>query len=462
MPYWDELTYNAVKASISNIPSTFLYDACYQRTYRTRGGRGRNLNIPVSNSVAEPYTHYDGVNDLKRRAYGKRFGNDGALQPDRGHPWHMVRFARSDSPLNARVTYLPNGTVIPYENVTLGFTSTLTAVPVPSDQANALDAYAKQQFVRAAPTSDFFDIATFIGELREGFSLLAFLKKSSLRDLERLLYGVRPGSVLSTSLDVVGTPGKNYLGYQFAVLPLVSDLRKIGDTLARATTALTGFNTPIHRNRTKGVSVNPTQTTSLNERPLAVAGGYAGIPLLESQMQKDYGTSAVQGTVGGIRANVWSSTSEETRTWYEAEYVLVPKVGFDPPSYLDKLEFLMNTDFTARTLWELSPWSWLADWTLKVGDSIGANEIATSNRLVTNYAYAMSEQKKTSVFVAKNFRPDVNYAAVGFPAQYVSTRTTTVKRRIRANPFGFNPVSSSITRTEQWAILGALAASKGR
>jgi hypothetical protein len=422
------------------------------------------LNTLVPDSKAEPYTHYDGVNSLKRDAYTKRFGNDGALRADRGHVWQMIRFDRTSEPLSFRVQY-PGGE-FSVLNATLVSNSAPNAVPTFADRASALDAYAKQQFAKAAPTNDNFNLSQFLGELREGLPALVGLKGSSKRDIERLLYGVRPGSIVTTSKDLVANAGSNFLGYQFGLLPLVSDLRGLGMALYKATSALTGFTTPIHRRREKVMDAIVSSTDRSASPYIGLSsGGFERIPGLADQLKRDYPTSVGPIFQSGtyLLGNAWSGTSENAKMWYEAEYVLVPKIGFDPSSYIDRLEALMNTDFTLSTLWELSPWSWLADWALKIGDSISANELASSNRLVTNYAYAMCEQQVNSVLTVTNLRvnPPTGYLISGLPSSYVSTQSVTVKTRIRANPFGFNPVASSITRNEQWAILGALAASKG-
>lgn len=464
MPYWDELSYTALPASHTGFPTVFLQEACFQRTFRSRNGKGRVLNTLVPDNVAEPYTHYDGVNTLKRDAYRRRFGNDGALRPDRGHAWKMIRYDRSSPPFSWRQTHT-NGNDYSSSNVNFGSGSASWMVPAFTDQSSALDAYAKQQFTKAAPTSDNFNLATFLGELREGLVSLAFLKRSSFRDIERLLYGVRPGDIVSTSKDALSTSGKNFLGYEFGVLPLVSDLRDMGMALYKATSALTGFNTPIHRRREKVLAAN-VATTDKGASFTMSTRGTNFVPGLDTQLKRDFPSHVAGGrsTTTTLLGDAWSGSVENTRMWYEAEYVLVPKIGFDPSSYLDRLETLMNTDFTLSVLWELAPWSWLADWALKIGDSISANELASSNRLVTNYAYAMCEQKVTQVLTISNIRGNpaaTGYSYFGLPSSYVSTQSLTVKQRIRANPFGFNPVSSSITRNEQWAILGALAASKG-
>lgn len=459
MPYWDELTYDALPSSMG----VFLKSAVYQRTFRSGKGRGRTSNTPVPTQVAEPYSYFDSVNSLKRDAYRKRFGDDGAIRPDRGHTWHMVRFDRSSEPLSWGQFY--NGIDNGHKNVTLVSNSAAFAVPQPTNQSNFLDAYVKQQYSKAAPNSDRFNLSQFLGELREGLPALMHLKGSSLRDLERLLYGVRPGSIVTTSKDLVSTAGGNFVGYQFGLLPLVSDLQGMGMALYKATSALTGFSVPIHRRREKALTAN-VAVTDRTAGPYVGVGsnGYQAIPGLEAALKRDYNhpTGGIFSTwLSGV--NAWSGTTEEGKMWYEAEYVLVPKIGFDPSSYLDRLEVLMNTEFTVSTLWELAPWSWLVDWLLKIGDSIVANETAISNRLVTNYAYGMCEQKVTSVITIKNLdlTKGSPYTWINPPRSYVSTQSVTVKRRVRANPFGFNPVSSSITRNEQWAILGALAASKG-
>jgi hypothetical protein len=376
----------------------------------------------------------------------------------------MIRFDRSSPPLSWSQKY--NGYEYGSQNVTLVSNSAPYAIPSFTDQSGALDAYAKQQFAKAAPHSDNFNLAAFLGELREGIVTLSFLKKSSIRDLERLLYGVRPGDIVSTSKDALKTSGSNFLGFEFGVLPLVSDLRDLGMTLYKATSALTGFSTPIHRRREKVMDANVTSTDRTANPYVGISSyGIHHIPYLGERLKKEFALENSSGRFQSFLSGVdaWSGKTEETKMWYEAEYVLVPKIGFDPSSYLDRLEVLMNTDFNMSTLWELSPWSWLADWALKIGDSISANELAVSNRLVTNYAYAMCEQKVTQVLVVKNLdlAKGSAYVWTNPPRGYVSTQSVTVKSRVRANPFGFNPVSSSILTNEKWAILGALAASKG-
>ncbi len=466
MPYWDELSYSALPAQIGTFPTVFLQNALYQRTYRSKGGRGQNRNVLVPDSTAEPYSHFDGVNSLKRDAYKKRFGNDGAIRPDRGHTWKMIRFDRSSGPVSWDQLYQGSNFQSP-RNVTLfGGAPISFALPQPSDQASNLAAYAQQQFAKAAPTSDRFNLAQFLGELREGLPLLTFLKKSSLRDFERLLYGVRPSQVTRTSRDVAGTAGSNFLGYQFALVPLVNDLRDIGMALYKATSSLTGFSTPIHRRREAAQTFITNVSSGTNPRSLSISSqGYSFIPGLASALKKDFSVTN-EGAFSSVPllGDAFAGATETTKMWYEAEYVLVPKIGFDPSSYLDRLEVLMNTDFTISLLWELAPWSWLVDWLLKIGDSIQANELASSNRLVTNYAYAMCEQVATQTWTLKNVRPETGtgYTYRNVPPSYVSTTHTTVKTRVRANPFGFKPVVSSITQPAQWAILGALAASKGR
>jgi hypothetical protein len=191
------------------------------------------------------------VNSLKKDAYTRRFGNDGALQPDRGHAWELVRFDRSDGPISFDQLD-PNGyPPTLFRNVTLGYGSGFSTVPMFTDKSYALKSYAQQQYAKAAPHGDAFSLAQFLGELREGLPALTFLKGSSLRDLKRFTRNDKASIKTHTLKDVVGTAGGNYVGYQFALAPLVSDLQELGMTLYKATSALTGFCAPIHRRREK-------------------------------------------------------------------------------------------------------------------------------------------------------------------------------------------------------------------
>ena len=119
----------------------------------------------------------------------------------------------------------------------------------------------------------------------------------------------------------------------------------------------------------------------------------------------------------------------------------------------------MSTEITPALLWELAPWSWLADWVLHLGDSLRAQEAAMSNRVLTTYAYAMESVEVENHLALSNIRPRYTGSYAG-PSHYSCAWTTTSRRRIRANPFGFIGTSASPLTVGQLGILNALSLKK--
>lgn len=138
----------------------------------------------------------------------------------------------------------------------------------------------------------------------------------------------------------------------------------------------------------------------------------------------------------------------------------LPKAGFNPDSYLDRLTALMNTDITPSVLWELSPWSWLVDWFLHIGDAIQANETASSNQILSSYAYAMSELDATNGAVFSDIRSASTARVYDGPKTAVTQWRTLHRRRLRANPYGYSVNPTSSLNVGQWAILAALGFTK--
>lgn len=119
-------------------------------------------------------------------------------------------------------------------------------------------------------------------------------------------------------------------------------------------------------------------------------------------------------------------------------------------AYEQRFNHLIGTRLTPSTLWELAPWSWLADWKFNVGDNI-ANAVALQNDgLVLRYGYLMvtTIQDHTFTLTGPKFKN-------GTQGPYRITFTQVSKQRYRATPYGFglNPASFDLRK---WSILGSL------
>jgi hypothetical protein len=248
--------------------------------------------------------------------------------------------------------------------------------------------------------------------------------------------------------------GNDYLNVEFGWKPLLDDLRKLAEILLSASYGLYKPLGAYHRRR----ELRPVKTYSrddlLNSPSQLVSGNYlSGLDLIPSSVPT-FGNTLFDVSGQLIRK------STLTR-WYEGEFVYIPKASFDPKSYLDRLDTLMDTGITPAVLWELAPWSWLTDWFFQIGGAISAMEAGMSNRILSTYFYAMEEYEASVELVVTNWRLRSGTSPL-LPKWYRQRSAIHTKRRIRGNPFGFTGTSSSPLSVEQSAILGALGLKKTR
>lgn len=150
-----------------------------------------------------------------------------------------------------------------------------------------------------------------------------------------------------------------------------------------------------------------------------------------------------------------------SRRWFEGEFSFFFPLGFDPESYLERANVLFKMELTPRTLWELAPWSWMIDWFLHIEDSIASNEIAANDHLIMHYGYAMETTSyKTEISWRRTSGSSNGFSNV--PSFGKLINETVHKRRIRANPYGFQVNPTGSLTGSQLNILGALGLSKAR
>lgn len=114
---------------------------------------------------------------------------------------------------------------------------------------------------------------------------------------------------------------------------------------------------------------------------------------------------------------------------------------------------LYGLEINPYVLWKVTPWSWLIDWFFNVGPFIQSFVAASSDQVVSKNLYLMHRRRRRIV-LRQNIRFFSGLRSFDFPREIV------VKRRaVAETPFGFGPTWSSLT-PRQWAILGALGASR--
>jgi hypothetical protein len=444
MPYYDTINItNSGIADYSIVDKTngartvlsggeFLRKGSIERGFRTRPPLGQSVKI-VPNKVADPYSWFTDLNELKKRAALANGFDSSMFRTDKGHPWTLEKFEFIGEPMSWSV----NSSSWAQRRYYVAFPShTYSGYYVPS--TSDLQSWAAIKYGQMAPSADRFSLPAFVGELREG--LPGFIPS---------LMKVRDDVSFFRSL------GSDYLNVQFGWKPFLNDLRALAEVLFRVNQELFSPWGATHRSRGED-----PQDTMVSDITSGYSGGFGNGDYFDTPFRPYLSGS---GTVssGFILGSGMSSRQTRVRKWIEGEYVYLPKAGVKPDDFSERFETLMKTELTPSDLWQLAPWSWLVDWFTQLGSAIESIEIATSNRVLSTYCYAMEEVWTRVQTVVYSIRGETGVSYTG-PTSWSGTWEYTKKRRIRANPFGFTLNAESALSGAQFAILGALGLTKIR
>lgn len=312
------------------------------------------------------------------------------------------------------------------KDANVGSTSSLYP-PVPGDLDAAMLRNGATAIARTIPTNPVAGAAQFLGELKEG--LPSIPGKSAIRR---------------------GGPGglaDEYINYEFALKPIISDLRKFGEAARSADKVIAQLKRDsgrlIRRRYTFPVERTTTRTVESTQ-----AYGSPGFRLI--------GPNCYTGGPGQL-----TRVREETRKfWFSGAYTYLYPEGDSALDRMRQAESRMNRLFGTRVspelFWELTPWSWAADWVSNAGDVIHNISAFSSDGLVLRWGYIMCHYTCRDTYSLTGVGLK---GATGGPRS--QTFVTDVKKRLRATPYGFGLDLSSFT-TRQWAILGALGISRAQ
>lgn len=111
---------------------------------------------------------------------------------------------------------------------------------------------------------------------------------------------------------------------------------------------------------------------------------------------------------------------------------------------------LLGANLTPETIWNLTPWSWAADWFYNAGDVISNLQSMAGDLLVMRYGYIMCHTMVQDTYTFSGptgIRSDVRPPVVVFVNE--------TKQRMKASPFGFGKTWGSLS-ARQLAIAAAL------
>lgn len=244
--------------------------------------------------------------------------------------------------------------------------------------------------------------------------------------------------------------GSNELQVTFGIRPIVQEIKNTFGAIARYRRIVDQFQ------RDSGKHVRRSFTFPTEYKTLGVAKGTGRVRLLSP-----YSSITSDAFQGGETFGVQNeSLTSEKRVWFSGAYTYHVPSGDRLAEQLMRYEQLGNQLFGIRitpdVLWNLQPWSWLADWELNIGDNIANLSALSNDGLVIVYGYLTVYETIRHTITVEG--PTMKSG--GYSRAYNQTFVSERKQRFKATPYGFgrNPQSFS---EGQWAILGALGLTKG-
>lgn len=299
----------------------------------------------------------------------------------------------------------------------------VTPTPLAQLQAMGTDAIAM-----LAPNKPQADLSTFVGELREGLPHAIGIRDSSKERIGR-----------------ARNAGDEYLNVEFGWKPMLRDLRRFADSYNRSEELLRKFHDGAGRKLRKGHRWPIEQDIKIEDL------GYRNpVPILATA---NYGNSGA--------GKLTKTTKTTTERWFVACFVYyVP--DFSSGNGTDRarsdLNQLYGVNVTPNVAWNLTPWSWAADYVGNVG-SIMANLSYFNDGLVMPYCYVM-ETKSVKVTYEMHGTGQMYKTYPGREPYFMQSFETVSKYRTAATPFGFGLNWSGFSQ-KQLGILAALGISKG-
>jgi hypothetical protein len=351
----------------------------------------------------QPYhIQYDNSYEMLSLSHSRPYGSGVG---DNGGPFLLQKEEFTISPFTANFPYRGPGVITSYVADPGPF-------PVQFSSESDMNSKGTTAIARCSPTNPMFDAATFIGELREG--LPNIIGNNALK--------AKTKEALKASSD-------EYLNVEFGWLPLVSDMKKWAYAVKHSSKILKQY----HRDSGRKIQRRYAYPSEDDSR------FYQGNNYLNF-----YDNTFVPGN---------TLDSVTTETWFEGAFrYYVPEVSGGVGKlngWIQDANHLYGVIPTPETIWNITPWTWMADWFGSTGDVLHNIGSFAEDGLVMQYGYMMRKSISTRKVSAS--------CATG-NSYYV--RTESFKQRVEATPYGFGFNLDALSST-QTAILTALGLSKG-
>lgn len=304
--------------------------------------------------------------------------------------------------------------------------------PSAESSDSVLNAWGAGEIAAMKPTNNVANLSTTLIELyREGIPKLvgASLWRKKLEDInEKVAAG-------------------EFLNYEFTWKPLVSEITNVMTGISEANKRIEQFN----RDSGRVVRRRRDYEPEVSEEVDTVKEPYG--PYLLQDSFGFYKTPLLKGKV--VRSRVRSR-----KRWISVAFTyhsnLLGGGGLSPydlnglQALAQRAELLLGVELNPEVVYNLTPWSWAVDWVSSVGDVIDNLTDYQQYGLVMPYGYVMEHSivQDTYYWVGPT---NLKSSVVPNPVRL----TTQVKKRVRANPFGFGLTWDALNSVQK-SILAAL------
>lgn len=292
-----------------------------------------------------------------------------------------------------------------------------------------LNLLGEKIMLSVVPTSRAFDAVTALGEpISDG-----------------AVFGL-PGRSLFTSGGPIytgGDPGGEYLNWVFGVQPTTRDVEDFNTALSTYDKVITQYlkdADKLIRRRTKPVTMQEDVLveTNTNAFPYTVRG--AGV----SAFLANAGTCTI-------------TTRTTRKVWYAGAFKYhIPKALSSFERNLFEWHRAYGIIPDPADIWNLLPFTWLADWFTNGGDSIRHLFLQATEGATQIYGYVMCHSQVHKTYEWTGLLRIDNVLT---PCTITAVVVKTIKQRVRVTPFGTNFTGVDLT-PRQLALLAALGAAK--
>ncbi len=341
-------------------------------------------------------------------------------------PVHYLIKKQGASEIRLRTTMLPAASMV-NANGTQPY-----ATPQPSSNLELI-ALGTKAIALTKPTNSIANLSVSLAELmREG--LPKHPGRSQWEERTRVAKGA----------------GSEYLNAQFGWLPLVSDIQDVTKAISQGDKLWKAY----ERNAGKLVRRRFEFPTIYTGPEVISVQSTGAIPQPSPSTQ-----FFAAGFTGGVLTR---TRFTRKRRWFSGAFTYyLPER--DESSAISRLfsdaaraRYLYGLTLDPEVLWNLTPWSWAADWFVNTGDVISNLSDFATDGLLLRYGYMMEETIISDEYTLSGLRWSSTPPGPGSITVYANTKTL---KRVKATPYGFGLTFSGFS-PRQLAIIAALGVTR--